>query len=347
MFRLCAILLTAIMIPSATTAVAAPPATGPAPFRQGPCDGFNRDYFSNPECDTLMMADPAPPVAPLAVDHGAVASYTYMHITGTEPLVVYNAPNGTPLYEIAPGFNFVTPRSTQGEWVEINAGEWANSAYLEAVLPSMFTGVLIQAEPARAFGWFLRTMYTSERPGGPAIFRPENHVQRYQVTYVYASTTVDDVDWYLVGPGQWIEQWYVGLAQRTVRPLEASGRWLAVDLYEQTLVAYENDTMVFATLVSSGLPGTSTAEGTFQVWGQRLNGPMTGAEGRSDYYRLENVPYALYFDGDTSLHGTYWHDGFGYRRSHGCVNLSITDAHWLYTWLDIDGWVHVYYSQPY
>ena len=40
----------------------------------------------------------------------------------------------------------------------------------------------------------------------------------------------------------------------------------------------------------------------------------------------------MYFDGDIGLHGTYWHDGFGYRQSHGCVNLSVTDAKWLYEW---------------
>ena len=40
----------------------------------------------------------------------------------------------------------------------------------------------------------------------------------------------------------------------------------------------------------------------------------------------------MYFDNSISLHGTYWHDDFGYRRSHGCVNLSVSDARWLYEW---------------
>jgi hypothetical protein len=40
----------------------------------------------------------------------------------------------------------------------------------------------------------------------------------------------------------------------------------------------------------------------------------------------------MYFDDGISLHGTYWHDGFGYRRSRGCVNLSISDARWVYEW---------------
>ena len=33
-----------------------------------------------------------------------------------------------------------------------------------------------------------------------------------------------------------------------------------------------------------------------------------------------------------ALHGTFWHDGFGRRRSHGCVNLSVADAEWLFRW---------------
>jgi lipoprotein-anchoring transpeptidase ErfK/SrfK len=45
------------------------------------------------------------------------------------------------------------------------------------------------------------------------------------------------------------------------------------------------------------------------------------------------VPWVQYFDGSISLHGTYWHDLFGYRRSRGCVNLSISDARWVFEFL--------------
>jgi hypothetical protein len=315
--------------------------------RRDPCAGFTDTYFASPACDAVMRADPKPPVASLTVDHGTVASYTYMQVIAEDPVTVYDAPNGSPLYEIDTGFNFVTPRSVQENWVEINAGEWVKHEHLESVEPSRFTGVFLQAEPARPFGWFLETMYTSTRPGGPPVWAAEQHVKRYEIAYIYATVNVDGLDWYLVGPGKWIEQRYMGLAKRIPRPPEIHGHWVAIDLYEQTLVAYEDDTMIFATLVASGLAGMSTGTGTFQVWGRRLNGPMSGAEGQPDFYQLENVPYALYFDGHISLHGTYWHDGFGYRRSHGCVNLSISDAHWLYDWLGVGGWVYVYYSRPY
>jgi hypothetical protein len=58
--------------------------------------------------------------------------------------------------------------------------------------------------------------------------------------------------------------------------------------------------------------------------------------GRSDegeyYYLVQDVPWAMYFDGAYALHATYWHDGFGQPRSRGCVNLSPRDARWLFDW---------------
>ncbi|MBN1200817.1 MAG: L,D-transpeptidase [Anaerolineae bacterium] len=314
---------------------------------RGACAALTTSFYASPECDAEMTADPAPPVVALAVDHGAMAGYTYMRVVVEGAVMVHNAPYGSPLYVLDPGFNFITPRTVQEHWVEINPGEWVRRDQLAFVSPSVFTGAFVQSEPSRPFGWFLKNLYASDRPGGPPVITPDKLLYRYQITYIYTTINVDGLDWYLVAPGKWVEQRLMGLAKRIPRPGGVQGRWVAVDLYEQTLVAYENDTMVFATLVSSGLAGFSTNTGTFQVWGHRLNGPMSGAEGQSDYYMLENVPYALYFDGNISLHGTYWHDGFGYRRSHGCVNLSITDAHWLYDWLGAGGGVHVYYSRPY
>jgi lipoprotein-anchoring transpeptidase ErfK/SrfK len=60
---------------------------------------------------------------------------------------------------------------------------------------------------------------------------------------------------------------------------------------------------------------------------------MSGGTPGDDFYFLEEVPLTMFFDDGRALHGAYWHDGFGYRHSHGCVNLSITDAHWLYQWV--------------
>jgi hypothetical protein len=65
---------------------------------------------------------------------------------------------------------------------------------------------------------------------------------------------------------------------------------------------------------------------------------MSGGSG-STYYFLPNVPFIMWFAGDGvaadrgfSLHGTYWHNNFGYPMSHGCVNMRTEDAGTLFYW---------------
>ena len=127
--------------------------------------------------------------------------------------------------------------------------------------------------------------------------------------------------------------------------------WTEVDLYEQTFAAYEGDQMVYATLISSGLNRWPTREGLFQVWDRWYERKMSGAEGQVDYYYLEDIPYIMYFDElmGIGLHGTYWHDRFGYKHSHGCVNMPIKDAEWTFNWsaeAPNDLWVWVHTSDP-
>ena len=51
-------------------------------------------------------------------------------------------------------------------------------------------------------------------------------------------------------------------------------------------------------------------------------------------YELPGVPWVSYFYSLTGVafHGTYWHDNFGARMSHGCVNMRPEEAHWLFRW---------------
>ena len=50
-------------------------------------------------------------------------------------------------------------------------------------------------------------------------------------------------------------------------------------------------------------------------------------------YELPGVPYNSFFTKyGHALHGTYWHDNFGIPMSHGCVNMRIHEARWIYLW---------------
>jgi lipoprotein-anchoring transpeptidase ErfK/SrfK len=119
-------------------------------------------------------------------------------------------------------------------------------------------------------------------------------------------------------------------------------RWINVNLSTQTLVAYEGDTPVFETLVSSGLPQWPTVTGQYRTYmkyeSQTMNGYLLGYD-----YFLPDVPYVMYFFEDYAIHGTYWHSNFGAPMSHGCVNVSTPDAGWLFNWAPVGTTVNVHY----
>jgi lipoprotein-anchoring transpeptidase ErfK/SrfK len=114
--------------------------------------------------------------------------------------------------------------------------------------------------------------------------------------------------------------------------------WLDVDLSQQRLSAYAGDTLVNSFIVSTGTWQTPTVTGSFKVWVKLRSSDMSGPG-----YYLPDVPYVMYFYKDYGIHGTYWHNNFGTPMSHGCVNLSIADAEWVYNFSSVGTVVNVHY----
>jgi lipoprotein-anchoring transpeptidase ErfK/SrfK len=119
-------------------------------------------------------------------------------------------------------------------------------------------------------------------------------------------------------------------------------RWIDVNLTTQTLTAYEGNTAVRSTLISSGLSRTPTVTGQFRVYLRYTKQDMDGYRLGFNYY-LRDVPYVQYFYGNYALHGTFWHSNFGQPMSHGCVNLPTPEAEWLFNWASIGTLVWVHY----
>ena len=121
-------------------------------------------------------------------------------------------------------------------------------------------------------------------------------------------------------------------------PQQGAWREVVVSISAQTMWAYEEGELVMSSLVSTGtadVPETTTPIGFHSVVAkfdaQTMEGTISG-----EYYRVEDVPYVMYFDdGGDALHGTYWHSNFGTPMSHGCVNLPMDVAAWMYGWADI------------
>jgi len=199
------------------------------------------------------------------------------------------------------------------------------------------------------FAWAIYDHCTSLTPGGPRNCRESGYFDRYDLMNIYATVTVGEWDWHLVGPNQWTVQTKLSIVHPTP-PALYSGRWVGVSTYEQNLVAYEGQRPVMATLVSTGDMDEEKWRTDPGLWKVELFwevGPMQGAAGSDDFYALDQVPYHMYFNWREALHGVYWHDNFGYYWSHGCINLTVSDAKWLWdNWVRMNTRVYVYDEKP-
>ncbi len=110
----------------------------------------------------------------------------------------------------------------------------------------------------------------------------------------------------------------------------SAGKWIEIDVTRQRLIAYEGNKPVFSALVSTGLPQTPTVLGRFAI---RRKLPRQHMRGPG--YSLPNVPWVMYFYSNYAIHGAYWHNAFGRPISHGCVNMRVADAQWLYNWAPV------------
>lgn len=287
-------------------------------------------------CLAMMEAFPRPLVNEVAEDRFTLSQFSFWRV-GPEPTPTFDSPGGNIIGEIPRGFNAVNAvdLSVDG-WLQIEGGVWIERDTARYQQPSSFRGVTLLGGLQYPFAFVLdlSRIFVSRYPGGRADQTTERWLRRYERVNIFATAyDAEGWRWYMIGPDQWVKQTFVGKVIRTERPEGVSGRWVSVDLYEQTLVAYEDDTPVFATLISSGLQRTETNEGLFDIWARLPADRMSGATGAPNAYDLQRVPWVMYFDGSISLHGTYWHDLFGYRQSRGCVNMTISDARWLYEWL--------------
>lgn len=118
-------------------------------------------------------------------------------------------------------------------------------------------------------------------------------------------------------------------------PQQGAYKEIVVSISAQSMWAYEDGDLVVSSLVSTGIgavPETVTPLGYYSILVKFDSETMEGTIS-DEHYRVEDVPYVMYFDNlGNALHGTYWHNNFGTPMSHGCVNLPLDVAAFLYGW---------------
>jgi len=233
----------------------------------------------------------------------------------------------------------------RGRYYQIATSEWVSVEHAKKVSVPNFQGYVLKKNPGFVFGWIINETISRS---GPGYEYPETGAQYWRMNniVIYDSTMVNDIEWVMIGPDEWVEHRFVSrIIPNYNRPEGVPvDKWIEINLHEQTLAAYENGSLVFATLISSGVDPFFTQPGVFQIYKKLEFDPMSGSfeVDRSDYYYLEEVPYIMYYDKARAIHGAYWQSLLGYQRSHGCVNLSIADAHWMYNWANDGDYVYVW-----
>ncbi|WP_353671922.1 L,D-transpeptidase [Synechocystis sp. LKSZ1] len=122
----------------------------------------------------------------------------------------------------------------------------------------------------------------------------------------------------------------LSLAEQIATLKHSEQRWLEVDLAHQRLIAWQGKTPIYAVIVSTGKSQTPTPTGLFTIQRKLREDRMRGAD-----YDRPNVPYVMYFHHGYAIHGADWHHRFGTPVSHGCINVAVDHAQWLFEWTDL------------
>ncbi|MFH1047256.1 MAG: L,D-transpeptidase family protein [Patescibacteria group bacterium] len=114
-------------------------------------------------------------------------------------------------------------------------------------------------------------------------------------------------------------------------------QYIAVDISEQRLYAYEFGNLVHTFLVSTGLPTHPTPIGEWSALAKPEFVHYMWSYGENDpnNYDLGVVQWNVRFFPHIYIHYAPWHNNFGRRMSHGCVNVDKSNAEWIWNWTTV------------
>lgn len=108
---------------------------------------------------------------------------------------------------------------------------------------------------------------------------------------------------------------------------------IVADTFYQTLSCFEGNSEVFFCKMSSGYGDFATPIGTLAVWRKMFSIHMSANTASDSGYDTAAVAWPSFVSGDgVAIHAAFWHNYFGTRRSHGCINVRPEDAKWIFRW---------------
>ena len=143
---------------------------------------------------------------------------------------------------------------------------------------------------------------------------------------------------------EWKERTIAAGAENLPYQAAPGEKWVDLNLSNKTVTAYEGATVVHGPVsIVDGAAETPTVTGTYKVYLQYESQTMRGENADGSPYVAEDVPWVSYFHSGYAFHGAGWRSSFGYSGSHGCVNMPVSEAQWIYNWVDTNTVVQSHY----
>lgn len=111
----------------------------------------------------------------------------------------------------------------------------------------------------------------------------------------------------------------------------SEGKQIIVVLSTQRAYAFENGVLQKEFIVATGVAAHPTVTGRYAIYVKLEKTDMS--DGIT--YDIKDVPWTMYFHLGYGLHGAPWNNNLGTPGSHGCVNMSVEDADWLFHWAEV------------
>ncbi len=228
-------------------------------------------------------------------------------------------------------------------FVRLLGGGWIEAEPLYSI-PN-WQGLEFYDTPESNFGWTVDNTGSYNAASFSSGATGNSYI-KYEAFPIYNMVEAEGYEWYQVAPSEWIPSLKARrvVVDTTTPPGVEGGKWINIDLHNQTLSAYEDNELVFAAVVATGSGALYSSPGTYRIYEKRELDNMQGsyAADRSDFYYFESVPWAMYYNHAQAIHGIYWPAVLGFKQSHGCVNMFPGDANWLFQWAELGDYVYVH-----
>ncbi len=230
------------------------------------------------------------------------------------------------------------------QWFRSTKGFVAPTDTFHLTAGSKFQGVELDATWQLPIGWvygFNKTRNTYSINAETKTVKVAGSVKRFTaVNLTGEELEVGKTRYAQTADGSWMRVKDLRITRPAEPPadLAPDERWLDINVSTQTAILFKGTQPLYATLVSTGRSHRdkekdhSTPLGEWRVREKHIASTMDGdGTAAGDLpYSIEGVPYVMYYEGSYAVHGAFWHENYGVKMSHGCVNMAPLDAKYFF-----------------